>query len=68
MGLNGERESPGARCRAVAGSTVIPSDGGSFSPEFTSYGSMQDEWGVPMVLSARGLFDLTAAVEQDLAR
>ena len=30
--------------------------------------SMQDEWGVPMVLSARGLFDLTAAVEQDLAR
>ena len=30
--------------------------------------SMQDEWGVPMVLSARGLFDLTTAVEQDLAR
>lgn len=30
--------------------------------------SMQDEWGVPMVLSAYGLFDLTAAVEQDLAR
>lgn len=30
--------------------------------------SMQDEWGVPMVLSARGLFDLTAAVEQDLKR
>lgn len=30
--------------------------------------SMRDEWGVPMVLSARGLFDLTAAVEQDLAR
>ena len=30
--------------------------------------SMQDQWGIPMVLSARGLFDLTAAVEQDLAR
>ncbi|MES2469617.1 MAG: hypothetical protein V4675_20105 [Verrucomicrobiota bacterium] len=30
--------------------------------------SMQDEWGVPMVLSARGLFDLTAAVELDLKR
>lgn len=30
--------------------------------------SMEDERGVPMVLSARGLFDLTAAVEQDLKR